>query len=247
MWHFLPETLMAVPWCNEETILNLGFPVCKMGLRIKTQDITGEEEAKRMQNPVTWSLKAAPSHCQGTIYSPLATKGAGASGSQAARALTLPWGWGGVHAMPPKPLLPPSLSEVLGVISHSWEQLLLRAELIARFPRQPLRGTWSSGETWVLKMDFSKGEERSTHSPGSGFPKEVPGQHMGEEQAPVHCCPQPKSPKHPHPPPQQVLQWSWDQHTFSAPKHASYLFWGLRRLVSVEAGFLAWSVHCCTW
>ena len=88
-------------------------------------------------------------------------------------------------------------------------------------------------------MDFSKGEERSTPSPGSGFQKEVPGQHVGEEQAPVHCCPQPKSPEHPHPPPQQVLRWSWDQQAFSAPKHASYLCWGIRRLVSVEAGFPA--------
>ena len=29
------------------------------------------------------------------------------------------------------------------------------------------------------------------------------------------------------------------QHTFSAPKHVSYLFWGLRQLVSVEVGFPA--------
>ena len=46
-------------------------------------------------------------------------------------------------------------------------------------------------------MDFSKGEVRSTPSPGSDFPKEVPGQHVGEEEGPLHCCPQPKSPNHP--------------------------------------------------
>lgn len=27
----------------------------------------------------------------------------------------------------------------------------------------------------------------------------------------------------------------------------TYLFWDLRRLVSVEEGFPVWSAHCCTW
>ena len=51
----------------------------------------------------------------------------------------------------------------------------------------------------ALQMDFSKGEERSTSSPGSGLPKERPCQYPGEKQKPLHhhCSQSPR--QHPSP------------------------------------------------
>ena len=72
--------------------MDLGLPVCKMGLRIKTQDITGEEEPMSKENAEPSDVisqgytKSLPRD-----YSPLATKGAGVSGNHAVRALKLPW------------------------------------------------------------------------------------------------------------------------------------------------------------
>ena len=65
-----------------------------MGLRIKTQDITGEEEPKYISKENAEPSDVISQGCTKSLprdYGPLATKGAGASGNHAVRALRLPW------------------------------------------------------------------------------------------------------------------------------------------------------------
>lgn len=83
--------------------------------------------------------------------------------------------------MLPKLLLPPSLFEALGVIKATPKNHRVTHSQVPHTAPAGVPGALK--RSLALQMDSSKGEERSTPSPGSGLPEGLPCQYPGEEQS----------------------------------------------------------------